>query len=190
MSVAPPLAEDVLDELEALRAIYGPDFVEKSVSWSDLDEHADIWGMPSFCIRVKPLDKSVDHRFTQAEVLFTLRIGYPHVAPRVAFTSSDGLSTLEFEALKGLVDQRANEEAAKGEVMIHFICSAIEEFLSDQNKDIKPKSLFEISKAREETERDALLRLRKEMAEQGTEPQKTLVSKTSHSVAFEITHRS
>ena len=147
------LADDVKDELEALTSIFGEDYTELPVSWSDLDKHADVWGQPAFTIKIKPLAISLDRRFTQAELKFSLVKGYPHAIPRIEFLSHHGLTSEKFDMLQTIVHERAEEEATRGEVMIHVLCSIVEEFLSDQNKESnKPKSLFEVSKKREQTD--------------------------------------
>ena len=140
--------DEIGDEIEVLTSIYGEDYTELPVSWSDMDKNADIWGQPAFSIKIKPLDISHDRRCTQAELKFSIVNGYPHKSPRIEFVSYSGLSTAEYEKLAAMVHERAQEEARKGEVSIHTLCGVVETFLSDQNKDSnKPKSLFEISKA-------------------------------------------
>ena len=88
------LADEVLDELEALRAIYSTDFEDFPPEWSDLEQYDSIWGMPTFSIKVRPLSISVSHRFAEAHVRFTLTKGYPKTSPQIFFDSCTGLSAV------------------------------------------------------------------------------------------------
>lgn len=163
MSIPNVLEAEVQDELVVLREIYQADYEEMRPSWSDLDKYADIWGQPTFTIKVKPLAISVSHRFTQAELKFTLRKGYPKVAPAIEFLSVTGLTTAECDNMKVQVVARSLQEAKDGQVMIFCLCSIVEEYLSDHNKDIEP-NLFETMKKREQEEKDNLIRLRQEVS--------------------------
>lgn len=44
-------SEDIANELEALKSIYGDDF----------EERPQVWKRPCFCVKVKPLSTSVNH---------------------------------------------------------------------------------------------------------------------------------
>ena len=62
------LPEEIIDELEALRSIYSTDFEERETTWSDLESKANIWGCPSFAIKIRPLSISLHRRVTEAQV--------------------------------------------------------------------------------------------------------------------------
>lgn len=57
--------EEVLEELEVLRAIYDHDFEERPSTWQNV---------PSFAIRVMPTQNSVHHHNTECFVIGSLHI--------------------------------------------------------------------------------------------------------------------
>jgi hypothetical protein len=62
-----------------------------------------------------------------------------------------------------IVNTRLNEETARGEVMIYSICSCIEEYLTEHNKNSNQMSLYEKMQSRELKEKEIVSKFRSDI---------------------------
>lgn len=85
-------------------------------------------------------------------MVFILNKSYPKTIPLIEVTDVKGLSTKEINELKRILSQTAND--CLGEVMIHEIAVAAENYLEDHNR--KPETLHEQMQNRERNAAAAL----------------------------------
>lgn len=136
------LSSDVLNELEALKAIYDKDFEERPM----------VWNNASFVIRIRPINLPPEERFCSVLLHITLNKSYPKAAPKIDLEEVVGLNDKEIAELKKDLATVANNNI--GEVMGHELASAAETFLEFHNK--KPQSLYEAGLNRKKKEEAAL----------------------------------
>ena len=139
--------DDVVYEMEALQSIYAEDFEEKP----------DVWGNPSFAIKVKP--QAEDGVSCGVTLVVTLNKSYPKVIPRCELEDISGLDDEEVKELKTIITTTAEENI--GEVMIHEIVSQIETYLYAHNTNpANTKTFYEKMQTRKKLEETALDDLR------------------------------
>jgi len=148
------ISEEIENELEALRAIYGDDF----------EEREPVWKRPCFCIKVKPTTSVNGEIHVEANVKFTLVNGYPRVPPKVELEATKGLTGSDVKALNAKLVETAT--VCTGQEMCHDLISATQVFLEANN--IKPQTFYEAMVSREKRETEALKKLRgKELSSDG-----------------------
>jgi hypothetical protein len=157
-------SQEVSDEIEVLKAVYGEDYEERKVCYSDLDKYADIWGQPSFSIKMKPMSISERRRGAEAQFRFTLTSKYPASAPMIALEKSTGISDGDKERLLTDLQGKAAEFASEGKVMIHDLCQYVEGILTDINKS-PTSNLYEEMETREKQQQRKVVQLRKDAAD-------------------------
>lgn len=94
-------------EIEALQAIYGDDFQTEK----------EVWGNPSFSLRIKPIAFEPDEIFSEAKLLITYSKTYPKSAPKIDVVEHKGFSDKEKEELVRLLGVVAKNSV--GDVMVH-----------------------------------------------------------------------
>lgn len=141
------LEDEVVYEMEALQAIYADDFEEKP----------EVWGNPSFSIRVKP--QAEDAVSCSVTLVITLNKTYPKTAPRCEVIDVHGLGDKEVKELKVIISKTADDNL--GEVMIHEIVTQIETYLYAHNTNpANTKTFYEKMQNRKKLEETALDDLR------------------------------
>lgn len=141
------LEDDVIYEIEALQSIYAEDF----------EERPEVWGYPSFAIKVKP--QAEDGVTCCVTLVVTLNKLYPKIVPRCELVDVKGLVPNELAELKASIAK--NAERNIGEVMIHDIVSHIETYLYAHNKNpANTKTFYEKMQTRKKLEETALDDLR------------------------------
>lgn len=174
------ISEEIENELEALRAIYGDDF----------EERPPVWKRPCFVIKVRPTTSVNGEIYVEATskfvfhcvfnfcwvtelsylhcctvVKFTLVNGYPRLAPKIEIEGSRGLVASDSKALNVKLQETVAQ--CTGQEMCHEIVSATQLFLEANNT--KPQTFYEAMVSREKREIEALKKLRgKDLSSDGS----------------------
>jgi len=139
--------EMVADEEYALQAIYENDFSRES----------GIWNCPKYKIRVRPPGCYVEtSEKIGSQLTLCVQLGkrYPYVSPTIEFEHvSKGVSKKAQSELLKLLQNRANELAESGSVMVSELIQLVEDFLLEINED-PTLSAWEQMKARQAKENE------------------------------------
>lgn len=160
-------SDELLDEMQVLKSIYGEDFEEREICYSDFDDKVDIWGTPSFAIKIQPMALSVGSRQKAvAHIRFTITRRYPETPPRISFESCIGPNQTDRETLiSEVVDMAARLANKEKEVMIHKLCEHVENCITQAGSAAPPKTLYVLMETREHEEQQRLAQLRKDAAD-------------------------
>lgn len=145
------LSTSRLDEETVLSAVYGPDFTREEGAW----------GSPKLLVRVRPPDTEKECIGCSMTLSVQLPKKYPYVVPKVEFLDSQGLSKEQHASLLKRINERANELAASGTVMVIEFVQLVEDFLLENNQD-PTKSAWEQMKDRQAKEKEERERLERE----------------------------
>ena len=142
------LSEEVLDELDALHAIFADDFVNCE----------KVWNYPSFLIKVRPTSSQRVVTDISASVKFTLTKTYPKTPPKIEIESIEGISNSAQHELLKYAKVRANE--LLGNPMIHDILTSCQELLEKNVENNKSFNFYDKMNEREKKQEEILVKLR------------------------------
>ena len=139
--------EEVSDEIESLKAIYGEDFEDRPLG---------IWDSINFVIRVRSL--ASEQIYCIVYINFNLSKTYPKTPPSITFEDCKGISDSDKEKLLKYLKGFATRN--RGKVMIYELVMQAQNFVVAKNK--KPQTLNEEMEIRKEKEKEVMESLFKE----------------------------
>lgn len=148
------------DEETVLMAVYGSDFTRLTGAW----------GCPKLQVIVRPPDSDVCH----SELTLSVQLGkqYPYVVPTVELLNVKGPSKQEQATLLTKMQDRMQELATSGTVMVIELVQLAEDFLLEHNQD-PTLSAWEQMKAREAKEKQAQQDIERQWLEQSSSKRNT-----------------
>ena len=135
------------DEETVLAAVYGDDFSSEE----------GVWGCARLNVRVRPPDIAREQVGSEFTLSAQLGKKYPYVAPKLELRNVKGLTRQEQQDLVALLNARAHECAATGNVMMCEIIQDAEDYLLEHNKDPAKANMsaWEQMKEREAAQEEA-----------------------------------
>ncbi|XP_027278017.1 eIF-2-alpha kinase GCN2 isoform X4 [Cricetulus griseus] len=147
-------------ELQALEAIYGPDFQDLRP-----DARGPVKEPPEINLVLYPQGLTGEEVYVKLDLRVKCPPTYPDVVPEIELKNAKGLSNESVNLLKSHLEELAKKQC--GEVMIFELAHHVQSFLSEHNKP-PPKSFHEemLERQAQEKEQRLLEARRKEEQEQ------------------------